>query len=434
MVHTPQGLRDRDDLDWNNDRNDLRHLTEFASHKIFDDIPLAWQIFDMVRAAGPAPNDDDLADVTSDLLQSPIQYINGHENPNRRLTGTERKLLKKYVDNGGFILAEACCGSKKFDEGFRELVKELWPGSKLEPLSGQHPIWSAKYLVKPGNPYKLLGLEMGCKTVLVYSPQDLSCRWESNKLDNGEVLQAFRLGANIIAYATGMEPPRPRLTTIKIARTTREPAKTTGGYLEVVQVKLKNDPKPAPMAMTNLLDSMRRLANLNVNLKTKDKFLEDDDIKDYKFLYMHGRKAFSYPEEDLENIRFNLENGGILFADACCGKEVFDKSFRKFAQELFPKRKLERIPLDDLLFSKKINPEALTAKNIVCRQERNSQPRSMAPWLEGIKIDGRWAIIYSKYDIGCALERHQSLDCRGYTPESALRIAQAAVLYSLSPE
>jgi len=101
---------------------------------------------------------------------------------------------------------------------------------------------------------------------------------------------------------------------------------------------------------------------------------------------------------------------------------------------LFPKHKLERIPIDDLLFSKKLNPEALTEKNIQCRQERNAQPRNMAPWLEGIKIDGRWAIIYSKYDIGCALERHQSLDCRGYTPESALRIAQAAVLYSLSPE
>ena len=433
MVHTPNGSRAVDDLDWNNDRNDLRHLTDFASNKLFNDLPLAWQIFDMVRAAGPAPNEDDLAEVTSDLLQSPILYINGHKNPRLRMSGTEKKLLKKYVDNGGFILAEACCGKRQFDEGFKELVKELWPDNKLEPLSGQHPIWTAYHPVKPGQPYKLMGLEMGCKTVLVYSPQDLSCRWESNKTEDGEVLQAFRLGANIIAYATGMEPPRPRLTSIKIAGEAKDRIKTTGGYFEVVQLLHEGDPKPAPRAMSNLMDSMRRLANLDVNLKTKE-MKPGVDIKDHKFLYMHGRKDFSYFDEELEHLRFNLENGGLLLADACCGQEAFDKAFRKFVQELFPKHKLERIPIDDLLFSKKLNPEALTERNIQCRQERNAQPRNMAPWLEGIKIDGRWAIIYSKYDIGCALERHQSLDCRGYTPESALRIAQAAVLYSLSPE
>jgi hypothetical protein len=433
MVHTPNGDRRADDLDWNNDRNDLRHLTDFASNDLFNDLPLAWQIFDMVRAAGPAPNDDDLAEVTGDLLQSPILYITGHKNPNLRLSGTERKLLKKFVDNGGFILAEACCGKKDFDEGFKKLVKELWPENKLEPLSGQHPIWTAKYKVRPGQPYKLMGLEMGCKTVLVYSPQDLSCRWESNNLENGEVLQAFRLGANIIAYATGMEPPRPRLTQVKVAREAQDRSKSTGGYFEVVQLKHNGDSKPAPRAMSNLMDSMRRIANLNVNLKTKE-MRPGEEIKDYKFLYMHGRKEFTpYSEEELDYLRFNLENGGLLFADACCGQEAFDKAFRKFVQELFPKQKLQRIPINDLLFSKNL-PEALTEKNIQCRQKRNAEPRSMAPWLEGIKIDGRWVIIYSKYDIGCALERHQSLDCRGYTPESALRIAQAVVLYSLWPE
>ncbi len=41
------------------------------------------------------------------------------------------------------------------------------------------------------------------------------------------------------------------------------------------------------------------------------------------------------------------------------------------------------------------------------------------PSLEGVKIRDRWVILYSKYDIGCALERHQSLDCLGYHPESA---------------
>jgi len=53
------------------------------------------------------------------------------------------------------------------------------------------------------------------------------------------------------------------------------------------------------------------------------------------------------------------------------------------------------------------------------------------PYLEGVKLDDRWAVIYSKYDISCALERHQSADCRGYKHESALKIVANAILYAL---
>ncbi|HEY2158493.1 MAG TPA: DUF4159 domain-containing protein, partial [Isosphaeraceae bacterium] len=53
--------------------------------------------------------------------------------------------------------------------------------------------------------------------------------------------------------------------------------------------------------------------------------------------------------------------------------------------------------------------------------------------LEGVKINGHWAIIYSKLDIGCALERHAGLDCKGYSYESALRIASNVVIYATLP-
>ncbi len=92
------------------------------------------------------------------------------------------------------------------------------------------------------------------------------------------------------------------------------------------------------------------------------------------------------------------------------------------------------MPLNDVLFSKELNGEAITDANIRCRTERTGPPQATAPWLEGIKgEDGRWVVLYSKYDIGCALEGHQSLGCLGYDPPSALRLARAAVLYNLRP-
>jgi hypothetical protein len=42
-----------------------------------------------------------------------------------------------------------------------------------------------------------------------------------------------------------------------------------------------------------------------------------------------------------------------------------------------------------------------------------------------------WIVIYSKYDIGCALDRHSSSDCLGHSHESALDVATQAVLYAL---
>jgi len=433
LVHTDSWPRVENDTDWNNDRNDLRHLTAFASQNLFNRMTLAWQSFDMGRAAGAAPGEDDLLEVTSDLLQSPIVYMNGHKSPLRRLQPVEKAILKRYVENGGFVLAEACCGSPDFDRGFKELVKEIWPDNDLENLSPQHPIWRSKFAVNPGQPYHLMGIQMGCKTVLVYSPEDMSCQWESNRTTDARGTVAFRLGANIIAYATGMEPPRPRLTHVEVASDKDDQGRIPRGYFKVGQVKFQGDYKPAPRAMRNLMDHMHKFAGLDVVLKTDEVRIFDKSVKDYKFLYLHGRGKFSFGQEELDNVRFNLENGALLLADSCCGQEPFDKAFREFIQQLFPKHKLERVPLDDVLFSKELNGTALSNQNIKGRLEKNSMPQNMPPWLEGIKIDGRWAVIYSKYDIGCALERHQSSDCLGYTPDSALLLAQAAVLYTFRP-
>lgn len=101
--------------------------------------------------------------------------------------------------------------------------------------------------------------------------------------------------------------------------------------------------------------------------------------------------------------------------------------------DLFPKHKLEPIPGEDLLFSQELNGEILGENVIRARTEKGGAMRNMPPSLEGIKINNRWVVIYSKYDIGCALERHQAPDCLGYHPESAFKLGAAAVLYCLRP-
>jgi hypothetical protein len=420
--------------DWNTHRNDARHLAEYATKEVFKRQPLAWQVFN-ARDAHPQ-NDEDVRQLTAELLQSPILYITGHNAP--VLTGQEKKLLKQYLEQGGFILAEACSNSADFDRGFRKLLMDeavLGVDGKLEKLRSDHPIWTAraKILPKEDYPFPLEGVELGCKTVVVYCPRGyLSCLWEANQMDNKYVQMAFQLGGNIVAYATGMEVPKPKGIEVEVTDT-REPAKVLRGFLKIAQVKTEGDWRAAPRAIRNLLAHVREKDKLDVALQSVELSPDDTDILKYKLLYMHGRGEFSLKERELEMLKAALDQGGgLLFADACCGKPGFNKSFQEMVGKMWPDKKLEQIPLTDDLYSQDLNGTAI--KTVRCRREANSGDngyREVAPFLEGIKVNGRWVVIYSKYDIGCALEKHQSSDCLGHDHDSALLIGSAVVRYAL---
>ena len=146
-------------------------------------------------------------------------------------------------------------------------------------------------------------------------------------------------------------------------------------------------------------------------------------------MYDARSASFSFAPEDLEALRRHLGPGsGVLFADAACGSEAFDAAFRRFVAELYPENPLEAIPPEDELYTRQSGFDLSDVQ-----YTRGAGGGTGPPQLEGVKLDGHWAIIYSKYDIGCALERQQGLDCKGYTHESAMRIAANIVIYSTLP-
>ncbi len=62
----------------------------------------------------------------------PVLFISGKDAVD--LNVDQKEELKKYVENGGFIFAEACrgegCGDGGFDRAFRELMAEIFPDSR----------------------------------------------------------------------------------------------------------------------------------------------------------------------------------------------------------------------------------------------------------------------------------------------------------------
>ncbi len=121
--------------------------------------------------------------------QSPFEaqmlYITGVQDP--KLTAQTKDALAEYVERGGFIFAEAACGSSRFDRAFRETMNEIFPDSALRVLPVGHPLYAlgrplgevdysqavrkdAPNLKRPYLEY----MERDGRAVVVYSKYDLS--------------------------------------------------------------------------------------------------------------------------------------------------------------------------------------------------------------------------------------------------------------------
>ncbi len=126
----------------------------------------------------------------------------------------ERQKLRDYVDQGGLIFADACCSSIEFDQGFKQLMKEIFPEEllRLRPLSEDHPVWRAKHLLNP-DVHPLWGIDRGGRTVVIYSPMDLSCYWNQSETSpaNTGVIKAIKIGQNVVEYLVDRNnaPPKP---------------------------------------------------------------------------------------------------------------------------------------------------------------------------------------------------------------------------------
>jgi hypothetical protein len=401
--------------DWQNDPDDVRNLVSIVSRDWKN--LLTWQVVDPAIAS------------VSELLQAPIIFFNGHRVP--EFNALAKQNLREFIEQGGFIFADACCSSAEFDAGFKDLMKEIFPEEqfKLRPLSEDHPVWRAKHLLAP-SAYELWGIEHGCRTVVIYSRLDLSCYWnqaESSPV-NPAVIKAIKIGQNVVDYATGREMPADKLTVHEVRDLKSDAPKRHA--LRIGKLKHAGDWNVAPQAIPNLMDSLRKPPfQIDVVMAQKDLYPRDPNLIYYPLIYIHGRAALSFNREDLDALRRHLDpGGGTLFADAACGSPPFDAAFRRFVAELLPNNPLVPIPRDDELFTEKVGVDLSKVQYTKAAGGGRDYPQ-----LEGVKINDHWAIIYSKYDIGCALERHTGIECKGYTYESALAIAGNVVQYAALP-
>lgn len=144
---------------------------------------------------------------TDAVFDFPFCVMSGNEN--FTLSEKERKQLRKYLTQGGFLLVSPGCSDTKWDKSFRQELKLCFPEYALKPIPPSHPIFSLVNKIprltdKNGKPAVLEGLEINGRLVLVYSKEGLNdvehakgcCCCGGNELRNPE-----QINVNVFTYA-----------------------------------------------------------------------------------------------------------------------------------------------------------------------------------------------------------------------------------------
>ena len=177
--------------------------------------------------------------------------------------------------------------------------------------------------------------------------------------------------------------------------------------------------------------------DIRASVESREVRLTDPQLFQYHLVFFHGRTSFHLTPAERKQLRSYIDRGGMVFADAICSSKAFTESFRREMKAVFPDQTLERISIKHPLFTTELGGSDLST---VSRRQpetgRASEPlksavRKTEPYLEGLQVGDRLAVIFSPYDISCALESHESLECEGYIRQDAARIGINVLLYSL---
>ncbi len=124
--------------------------------------------------------------------------------------------------------------------------------------------------------------------------------------------------------------------------------------------------------------------NLNAAKKFTAVKLSSDALFKIPFTIFSGEGSFTLTKKERENLKRYLKCGGFVLASPGCSDKQWDRSFRKELRVCFPDIKLKKIPMSNPLFS------------IVYKIPRLTLKHGGTTLVEGLEIDGRIALIYSR--------------------------------------
>ena len=144
---------------------------------------------------------------SQELFEFPLVIMTGEGGFD--LPDKERQNLRKFVENGGLLLASAGCSSPDWDKSFRAEMAKVFPDHPMQTLTMDHPIFHTVYDIKELTglhqaPRPLEAVSIGDRVGVIYSVDGLNdtahttgcCCCGGNEITNDAMVNV-----NILAYA-----------------------------------------------------------------------------------------------------------------------------------------------------------------------------------------------------------------------------------------
>jgi hypothetical protein len=134
----------------------------------------------------------------------------------------------------------------------------------------------------------------------------------------------------------------------------------------------------------HFLSDVADATNLRVNKTFVPVRLDADALFDFPFCVMSGNDDFTLTVKERQQLRQYLTRGGFLLASPGCSDAQWDAAFRREIAAIFPEYPLHSIPMTHPIFS------------IVNSIPRLLEKHGNTVSLEGLEINGRLVLVYSK--------------------------------------
>jgi len=125
-----------------------------------------------------------------------------------KMKESERVNLRRYLQNGGFVLSSPGCSDAAWNGAFRREIALALPGYELKEIPMEHPIFSTVHRITSlkvkGKPAHLQGVFINGRLALVYSPEGLNDAHSAQGCcccGGAEISEARQVNVNSVAYA-----------------------------------------------------------------------------------------------------------------------------------------------------------------------------------------------------------------------------------------
>jgi len=170
-----------------------------------------------------------------------------------------------------------------------------------------------------------------------------------------------------------------------------------------------------------------RSVRLGVRPEVPDVKPSDEHLSRFGMLYVSGHGPVKLDDFEKRALKGYVRAGGVLWGDACCGREEFDVSFRALVKELFG-RAPAKLADDHPVYAMGYR----VGKVKVAERHRGTEFVQAGAGLEGVELDGRLAVVYSSRSLGSTWRTYRfGLPCM-MDDSDGRRLSANILLYSMT--